>query len=120
MPNDNKYLHKENYSWADFRRNLRTLMNSNHYNGKEFAQKIGIAPTTVTRYFYERVPDTLTLWRIADFWDVSIDWLIGKETSGYQALPDGTKRLIDGYNSASPEDRHIIDMILKKYEQTEA
>ena len=46
---------------------------------KDFAKKIGVSTPTVGFYENgERVPDALTLLRIADIFDVSVDYLLGR------------------------------------------
>ncbi|MGC9098918.1 MULTISPECIES: helix-turn-helix domain-containing protein [Dictyoglomus] len=47
---------------------------------KELALKIGVSPSTITRYEEEgRVPKLTILKRISEVLDVSIDYLLGKE-----------------------------------------
>ena len=77
---------------------------------------VGLAPTTVTRYLTERTPDITAIWMICDAFDVSIDWLVGRETSRYSAIPEESKRMIELYTVATPADKQVIDMILKRYE----
>ena len=115
MPYNQKYRNQDGFSWDAFRSNLKKLMISHGMTGKDFANAVGLAPTTVTRYLTERSPDLTAIWRIADYWDVSIDWLLGRETSHYSAVPDKIKRITDAYSVASDADKEVIDVILKKY-----
>ena len=117
MNQNRKFRNSEVYSWETFRKNLKALMDSRGLNGKEFANEVGLAPTTVTRYLTERSPDITALWRICDCFDTSIDWLVGRETSRYSAISDEQKRLIELYTVATPADRQVIDMILQRYEK---
>lgn len=116
MPYNQKYRNQDEYSWDAFRRNLKKLMDSRGYTGKDFAIEVGLAPTTITRYLTERSPDLTALWRIADYWGVTIDWLLGRDTSRFAVFPDDIKKFADAYSVASPADKEVIDMILKKYD----
>ena len=116
MAQNRKYRDSGEYEWDTFRTNLRRLMDSRGLNGKETALAVGLAPTTVTRYLTKRTPDSLAIWKICDYFDVSVDWLLGRETSMYAELPDNIKDFAGKYAAASPEDKAVIDMILKKYE----
>lgn len=116
MAQNRKYRDSGEYDWTMFRANLRRLMDSRGLNGKETAEAVGLAPTTVTRYLTERTPDSLAIWKICDFFDVSVDWLLGRETSMYASLPEEVRKFAENYAAASLEDKAIIDMILKKYE----
>lgn len=117
MSQNRKFRNLGEKDWTTFRKNLKALMDSRGMNGKEFAEEVGLAPTTVTRYLTERTPDIIALWMISDACDVSIDWLVGHETSRYSVIPDDQKRLIKLYKVATPDDKKIIDMILAKYEK---
>jgi len=116
MAQNRKFRIAEVYDWEPFRKNLKALMDSRGLNGKDFASTVGLAPTTVTRYLTERSPDITALWRICDCYDVSLDWLVGRETSRYSAIPDESKHMLELYTVASPADKQVIDMILKRYE----
>ncbi len=117
MAQNKKYRDSGSYDWNDFRANLRRLMDSRGLNGKETALAVGLAPTTVTRYLTERAPESLALWKIADYFDVSIDWLLGRETSMYESLPENVRQFANLYAAASLADKEVINMILKKYEK---
>lgn len=117
MAQNRKYRDSGDYEWETFRSNLRKLMNSRGLNGKETALATGLAPTTVTRYLTERTPDSLAIWKICDYFDVSIDWLLGRETSMYESLPENVRQFANLYAAASPADKAVVDMILKKYEK---
>ena len=112
-----KYRNTETYDWEPFRKNLRALMASRGFNGKDCALAVGLAPSTVTRYLTERTPDIVAIWRFADYFKVSIDWLLGRQGSRFEAIPNDVKKLVDGYSVATQADKDVIDLILKKYQQ---
>lgn len=116
MPQNNKYRNQDAYSWETFRHRLKKLMDSHGMTGKDFADEVGLAPSTVTRYLTERVPDTPALWRIGDYWGVSLDWLLGRDDMQQITVSDEAKRVAAAYAAASAEDKKVVEMILSKYE----
>ena len=54
---------------------------------------------------------------IADYFDVSIDWLLGRSDSQYEVLPSDIIELIHLCNAASPDDKHVIQAVLSKYRE---
>lgn len=70
----------------DFGMRLRELLHDKNISQKEFAAEIGVAPSTVGNYVNgQREPDYRTLKRIAHYFHVSTDYLLGLE---YGAVKD--------------------------------
>ena len=64
---------KENFS-----KNLKILIGDMSIS--EFASKVGIPQQTISRYLLcQREVSVSNLWKIADFFDESIDFLIGRK-----------------------------------------
>ena len=60
-----------------FGENLRTLIEEREITQKELARQLNIAPSTVGSYVQNtREPDFSTLKLIAQYFDVSIDYLL--------------------------------------------
>ena len=60
-----------------FGENLRTLIEEREITQKELARQLNIAPSTVGSYVQNtREPDFSTLKQIAQYFDVSIDYLL--------------------------------------------
>ena len=60
--------------------NIRYLRNLRKYTQKEFASLLGVAQTTVANYENGlRIPDAQKLQKIADIFEVSLDYLLGRE-----------------------------------------
>ena len=58
---------------------LLFLRNEHHFTQQIAAEKIGIAYRSYRRYEAgEREPDASTLWKIADFSGITIDYLVGR------------------------------------------
>jgi len=70
---------------ADFATRLRGLRNSRGLRQKDLALQLGLAQTTIANYEQKsRFPDERTLGRIADYFDVSLDYLLGRSEAGGQ------------------------------------
>lgn len=64
----------------DFNTRLKELLRDRQLMQKEFAAEINIAPSTVGNYTQgTREPDFETLKRIAAYFHVSVDYLLGSE-----------------------------------------
>lgn len=60
---------------------IKGLREKNNISQKDFAVKIGVSNVVLSRYESdERKPDYDTLHLIADFFEVSIDYLLGRNT----------------------------------------
>ncbi|MEN3012861.1 MAG: XRE family transcriptional regulator [Dictyoglomus thermophilum] len=61
---------------------LRIARERKGLSKKELAQKIGVAPSSITRYENEgRIPKASILLKISEVLGVSVDYLLGKEES---------------------------------------
>ena len=66
----------------DFGRQLRALIEEQGITQKELAGKLYIAPSTLGCYVQNtREPDFATLTAIADYFDVSTDYLLTRRTT---------------------------------------
>ena len=64
---------------ADFTTRLKNLRNEKQLTQSEVAKKLGIAPSTYSNYEQgTRFPDKETLINLAQFYKVSIDYLLGE------------------------------------------
>src|SRR5690606_35436184 len=60
---------------------IKQLRERNGIQQKDFAKKIGVSNVVLSRYESgERKPDYDTLIKIADFFEVTTDFLLGRET----------------------------------------
>ncbi|MCK8826030.1 helix-turn-helix domain-containing protein [Fuchsiella alkaliacetigena] len=58
---------------------LKKLIKEHNLLQKDFAKKIGFSKSTVTMWIRgDREPDNKTLRKIADFFNVSVDYLLGR------------------------------------------
>jgi methanogenic corrinoid protein MtbC1 len=72
---------------ADFASRLRVLRTGRALRQRDLAESLGIAQTTVANYERKvRFPDEPTLLRIADYFGVSLDYLMGRGESETRPL----------------------------------
>ena len=112
-----KYRVQDTRTFETFKKNLKALMDSHGYNMKEMGIALDMNNTSICRYFQDRNPDLISLWRIADRFNVSMDWLVGRTDSRYDALSPELQRLVNLYSRANETDKAVVDMLLSKYDK---
>ena len=104
--------------YSIFRTRISALFASSGYTLKSLSDKLGITDATLSRYTTgNHVPDMRYIIRIADFFGVSIDWLIGFHTESTDVIPKEMRELVDLYSRASKDDRAVINAVLQKYRE---
>jgi len=59
---------------------VKALMNENNLNQVNLAQKIGLKQNTISAWLLgKKEPSIMSLWLLADFFDVDIDYLVGRK-----------------------------------------
>ena len=98
---------------------LKELRKSQNLTLKELALKLEISYQALSNYENSnRQPDYDTLIRIADFFNVSVDYLLGhtadkKQLSG-SSLTEKETRLLEAFNGLIPPMQdYILDMVEK-------
>ena len=98
---------------ADFATRLRELRKSRNLRQIDLAAEFGVAQTTIANYEqHSRFPDEKTLRRIAGYFDVSLDFLLGRTDID---LPVGelvSKLPDDKENKLSPLARTYLEKLL--------
>lgn len=107
---------------ATFAERLKYERLRSNLNQEELACKIGLGRTSISKYENGRqIPEMITLEKLADFFNVSIDYLLGKIDSrndkdvtialhsdyDYKDLPDEARKEIENY----------IEYIKQKYKK---
>lgn len=100
-----------------FRTRLKQLISNSGKTSRNIAIDIGIAIPSLSRYASgERKPDLEYVVRIAQYFNVSVEWLLG--ISDEEAIKDSANvslELVNLYEKASDDDKLIIQSILRKY-----
>ena len=64
---------------ATFAERLKTERKNNNINQTQLAEKLYLDRSSISKYESgKQIPETPTLEKLADFFDVSIDYLLGK------------------------------------------
>lgn len=108
-----------------FAKRLKELRKSKkHLTQKDMAKLLGVARTTYSSYEQGRsIPDSATQNRIADYFDVTLDYLHGRNyspkwTNNEVKLDQALKSnacIIYGDEEASSEDKEIINDLIAGY-----
>lgn len=86
--------------------NLRALIEERDLTQKEVAHRLNIAPSTMGSYVQNvREPDFATLKLLADFFDVTIDYLLDHETG--RTAPPQERELLRIFRSLTAEQRKV-------------
>ena len=60
---------------------IKELMSEQHLNQVQLAQKIGLKQNTISAWLLgKKEPCISSLWVLADYFDVDIDYLVGRKT----------------------------------------
>lgn len=101
-----------------FRENLRKLIDARGLMVKDVAIEIGMIPSSLSRYMTgTRVPELTYLIKLANFFDVSLEYLIGlsEDRTASRQLPPEVLEFYKLYALTDATDRTIINAILNKY-----
>lgn len=106
---------------------LKELRENNHLTKKETAEKIGISERAYLTYEYgEREPKLDTLQKLADFYEVTTDYLLGREPAPNPFADlglneEGETEVINKYMSLPPEIRAcMLDVLVQLGEAAKA
>lgn len=103
-----------------FGERLAQLMESYGYTIKTLSEEIGMTPATLSRYTKGgRNPEISYILTLAEFFQVSVDWLLGLNDDRYDSLPADMRELVKLYTLASADDRKVIQVVLEKYKKKE-
>lgn len=99
---------------------LKELRDSEGLTQTELAKKLNIAPSTVGMWEKGyRSPDYEMLKRMADYFGVSTDYLLGRN-SGSCSLTKLQKALLDGFNALNSEGQNLIMGVLNSLKMSHA
>lgn len=101
---------------AIFPTRLRGLMEERKVTQKVLAEVIDMRPQTVSLYITgQSAPDINTLFKIAEYFDVSADWLIGRPDAAKSTSPDAqAAKKYTGLNDASLSRLNTISGAIQK------
>jgi len=97
--------------------NFRLYCSQHGESIRSVCEKLGISPSTTTKWKTGSSPDLSTLKKIADYFCISINELVGFQVDGNttMVLTENESKLIVAYHMMSDVDRQIVDMLVAKY-----
>lgn len=104
--------------YSTFRTRLRDLIESHGKTAQQVAEEIGISHITLSRYLNSRRdPDLKYVMALAQYFGVSIDWILGFSGDKFNILPPETQEFVHLFSLASLDDHRIIEAVLSKYRE---
>lgn len=99
-----------------FRARFQRLFESRGLSISRLSDELGISTPTLVRYISgERTPDLAYVARISEYFDVSIDWLLGLDHDLSKAFPKDVAEIAALYSIASNDDRKVVHAVLDRY-----
>lgn len=96
-------------------KNLRSLRLKKGISQQALGNIIGISQQSVNKYENHDVePDIRTLIKIADYFGVTIDFLVGREelSENMRDSDNNENKIIDKYRFLTPNEKECIDLLL--------
>ena len=106
-------------------KNLKQLRQKQNISQRELACAIGISQQSINKYENHNIePDIETLIRIADFFETSVDFLIGpttvrriiEEVHMYE-LNDHESKVMEQYRSLTPRQKACVNVVMDSYSE---
>lgn len=103
--------------------NLKALREAAAVSQKQLAEAIGVSQQSINKYENHNIePDIETMIRIADYFDTSVDYLIGhtsikhkiENVTAYE-LNEEESRIVDRYRKLSPKQRFCVETVMDSY-----
>ena len=103
--------------------NLKSLRESAAVSQKQLADAIGVSQQSINKYENHNIePDIDTLIRIADYFDTSVDYLIGHtairrkiEYATTYELNEEESKVVDGFRKLPKKQKDCISVVIDSY-----
>lgn len=103
--------------------NLKRLREERHISQKLLAESIGVTQQSINKYENHNIePDIQTLVRIANFFDTSVDYLIGNTVVRWKidvltipGLSVDEEKLLTGYRKLTRKQKDSIITVIENY-----
>jgi transcriptional regulator with XRE-family HTH domain len=94
---------------------LHLLREKSGLTQKELSSKLGIARTTYAGYeLGTSEPDNDTLQKIANFYDVSIDFMFGRENKQWSISDETLKKAMVEFQKLSKDDQEYLVNLMER------
>ena len=96
-------------------KNLKYLRNQKGISQQKLAIEIGISQQSINKYENHNIePDINTLIALADYFETTVDYLIGRTENNTLRLSENQK-LIAGYGKLNQKERMCINTIIETF-----
>ncbi len=107
-------------------KNLKALRNKRGVSQQKLADAINVSQQSINKYENHKIePDIQTLIKIADYFNTSVDYLVGHsdidrviETVSHYDLNADESFLINNYRKLSDKQKESIRLIIENYTNT--
>ncbi len=100
-------------------KNLKTLRTEHGVSQQRLADAVGVSQQSINKYENQSVePDISVLIKIADYFSVSVDYLIGRSYSpdfSVSSLSKEEKAFISKYKLLNKKEKDIIRLIIENH-----
>lgn len=102
--------------FTTFRIRFQKLMESRGLNLSRLSDELGIPTASLSRYATGvRTPELAYILALAEYFDVSIDWLLGLDHDLSASFPADVKEIAELYSIASQDDQKVVHAVLDRY-----
>ena len=92
---------------------LKNLRNSRRLSQKDFAQALEVSQQTVASWESGRTePSNAALTAIADYFNVSADYLLGRDATKAPSLSEEQRNLLSGFDNLNSAGRNLLVGVL--------
>ncbi|MBQ8944414.1 MAG: helix-turn-helix transcriptional regulator [Clostridia bacterium] len=100
-------------------KNLKLLRNEHKISQQKLAEAVGVSQQSINKYENQSVePEIAVLIKIADYFSVSVDYLIGRTSSpdfNVSSLTKDEKMLLSSYKHLNKNEKEIIKLVLENH-----
>ena len=102
--------------FTTFRQRLQHLIDSRGYTIGKLSDELKISVPSLSRYLSgARTPDLAYIVRMSDYFNVSIDWLLGIDHGVSESFSEDVAEVASLYSLASDADRKVVHAVLDRY-----
>lgn len=106
--------------------NLKRLRKEAHISQRLLADAIGVSQQSINKYENHNIePDIETLIRISDYFNTSIDYLVGHTDIRHKVeivhsyeLNESESKMFDGYRRLTSRQKQSVDLIIDTFNNT--
>lgn len=106
------------FDYSIFKEHLQQLIQTRNLSAKALGEEINVTPATLSRYLSgNRTPDLPYVVKLAQYFNVSIDWLLGLNGDKFDVMPKEVQEIAELYQLSSLQDRRVVQAVLDKYKE---